>query len=72
MAADAALGDLDWGARRPGPRQAGRPRSPRLTQAEWRAIGEALNHRLAGPIEDTEEEPGTYESAVEKVYARIR
>lgn len=54
-----------------------KPPPQRFTQAEWNAIEEALNFRLAGPIEFDEDEEGAptqedYEQAHRKVMQRIK
>lgn len=46
-------------------------RKPRLTQKELRAINEALAARLAGEIECEDLSDEDYESAKEKIEARI-
>lgn len=44
----------------------------RITADEWRVIEEALNHRLAGEIEDVDQPPEVYKRALAKVQERIR
>ena len=44
----------------------------RITKAEWAAISEALAHRLAGEIEDTEHPRWVYLDAFDKVGERLQ
>jgi hypothetical protein len=45
---------------------------PRLTDAEWRAVREALTSRLAGEIEDVQESYEVYASALHKLQQRSK
>lgn len=54
-----------------------KPPAQAITQREWAAIEEALNFRLAGPIEEDAEDPApltqkNYEQAHRKVMQRLR